>query len=98
MRNLILSLLMISVSTLSAQTYKLDFSNWDKNRDGRIDKYEFVSVFKRQYASDKNFTQDKGLDDEDFYQYIFKRADLDQNGDLRGGEWQFEYDYYYDNA
>lgn len=93
MKRLILSLLLIIPFAAFAQDK--DFSDFDKDGDGLIERYEFVDVFTANYVDDWDNTDDAGLDDEDFYFTNYAILNIDNNDYIDVDEWRVGYDYFY---
>lgn len=71
------------------------FSDFDKDGDGFIERYEFVDVFTANYVDDWDNTDDAGLDDEDFYTTSYARLNVNDNDYIDPEEWVTGYNYFY---
>ncbi|MDN3687566.1 EF-hand domain-containing protein [Cyclobacterium jeungdonense] len=86
-------ILMMFSTSLFAQN--LNFSDFDKDDDGWIEKEEFRTVFTANYWDDWNNVDNSYLDDEDFYTFNYALIDTDDDDLLTEEEWTYGYDYYY---
>jgi len=94
MKNLILSIFSLIIPFAIIGQNKT-FSDFDKDGDGLVERYEFVDVFTNNYVDDWDNTDDAGLDDEDFYNANYEMINIDDNNYIDETEWATSYDYFY---
>lgn len=82
-------------SVLGVENQEIPFKDWDADKDGKIERSEFIVEFGEQYTRDIDFTNDRGLDDEDFFNYTYQSLDEDGDGLVNDEEWGYGYDYFY---
>lgn len=102
MKQVQLLLITILLLPIVSFTQTRDFTDFDKDGDGLVERNEFVEVFTKHYVDAWDQTEEGGLDDDDFYATIFAIIDQDDSDDIRADEWNtgfdlFHGDYLYDN-
>jgi hypothetical protein len=85
--------LIFSVVAAFVSAQNLEFSDWDNDQDGMIELFEFTDNFTEYHYTDIDKTNDKGLDDEDFFHYTYDYMDGNRDGVLGDEEWLVAYDY-----
>ena len=92
------SLLIIAAFTLGAvHAQTTTFDDWDKDDDGRIERYEFTSVFVKEYFPAWDADDDRGLIEEGFFRESYAGLDSDGDGFLSDEEWMIGFNYFYDD-
>lgn len=75
----------------------LTFDDFDKDGNALISRSEFVDVFTFNYVDDWNTTDNDYLDDEDFFQVVYRVWDVDHDNKLTDQEWKLGYENYFRN-
>lgn len=83
------------VGILNAQDS--DFSEWDEDNDGLIERHEFTSVFTEKYFPAWDPDGERGIIEEGFYKHSYAGLDSDSDGYLTDEEWLVGYNYFYDD-
>lgn len=75
-------------------TQDKDFSDFDEDGDGLIERFEFVDVFTDHYIDQWNNTDD-GLNNEGFYKKSFAVFNVNDDVYIDEDEWATGYTYFY---
>lgn len=74
-----------------------EFSDWDEDGDGLIEKFEFADKFVDQYYSAWEGAQTEGIIEEGFFQEAFAGLDTDNDNMLSDEEWLIGYNYFFED-
>lgn len=76
-------------------TQPKDFSDFDQDGDGLIERFEFVEVFTENCVDEWDNTDETDLDVDDFYTASYAVINIDDNGYIDVDEWVTGYNYFY---
>ncbi len=93
----ILPAIALNGQVTTAASGNLSFTDFDRNNNMIIEQTEFVDVFTAYYVDDWNSIDNDYLDDEDFYSFMYRDIDTDQDEKLSGPEWQMAYNKYFND-
>lgn len=74
-----------------------NFSDWDKDGDGVIERYEFSSTFVDEYFKSWDPSSTAGIIEEGFFKQSYAGLDSDGDNFLSDEEWMIGYNYFYDD-
>ena len=90
-----LTALAINGQVSTAGAGNLSFKDFDRNDNMIIEQTEFVEAFTAYYVDDWNSIDNDYLNDENFYSFMYRDIDTDQNEKLSEPEWQMAYNKYF---